>query len=134
MVEFTIKISRDGAQRLIGTIGRRRSELTAIIARHLEVDTDFPEKEIGILSELNQVDDAIRKALDGVKVQRNKVSDKQPPIDRGKLLIGLECCMESECAHCPYDRETFDQCKYLFVDSLAYIGYLEEGLEEAKKA
>ena len=59
---------------------------------------------------------------------------KKPPVDRGKLLIGLECCMESECAHCPYDRETFDQCKYLLLDSLAYIGYLEADLEEAKKA
>lgn len=59
---------------------------------------------------------------------------KKHPVDRGKLLIGLECCLESDCTHCPYDRETFDQCKYLFVDSLAYIGYLEEDLEEAKKA
>lgn len=133
MVEFTIKISRDGARRLIGTIGRRRSELTAIIARHLEDDSPRPEKSIAVLSELNQIDDAIRKALDGVKEQRNKLSDKQPPIDRGKLLIALECCRNQRCRNCPY-RDDYDGCPNAADATLAYICWLEDQLEEAGKA
>ena len=57
---------------------------------------------------------------------------KHCPVDRGKLLIGLECCRDSLSLHC------FDTCPYSNVsgsclyainsDALAYINYLEEQL------
>lgn len=58
-------------------------------------------------------------------------TSKQPPVDRGKLLIGLECCRDAECGHCPYDSETFENCNKVAFDALAYIGYLEERIKEA---
>ena len=54
---------------------------------------------------------------------------KKCPVDRGKLLIGLECCVDSICDKCPY----FTDCAQQITDSLAYIYYLEERLEEAGK-
>lgn len=58
---------------------------------------------------------------------------KNPPVDRGKLLIALECCRMEECKTCPYDTDPneFDTCQLVVRDALAYIGYLEERLEEA---
>lgn len=56
---------------------------------------------------------------------------KRPPVDRGKLLIGLECCRDTECDRCPYDSETLENCNQVAFDALAYIGYLEKQLEEA---
>ena len=50
------------------------------------------------------------------------------PIDREKLLIALECCRDTECNHCPYYSETFDNCDRVAFDALAYICYLEEQL------
>ena len=55
-------------------------------------------------------------------------TNKQPPVDRGKLLIGLECCRDAECGYCPYYSETFDNCDRVAFDALAYIGFLEEQL------
>lgn len=55
-------------------------------------------------------------------------TNKQPPVDRGKLLIGLECCRDAECGHCPYCIETFDNCDKVAFDALAYIGFLEQQL------
>ncbi len=53
--------------------------------------------------------------------------EKKPcPVDRGKLLIGLECCREQECRRCPYDGGTIEDCDNLIFDALAYIYYLEE--------
>ena len=54
--------------------------------------------------------------------------EKKSPVDRGKLLIGLECCRDAECDHCPYDIETVDNCDKVAFDALAYIGFLEEQL------
>lgn len=59
---------------------------------------------------------------------------KKPcPVDRGKLLIGLECCLASPaplnaCSrHCPYGRDT--ECtETVRKESLTYIYYLEEQL------
>lgn len=58
-------------------------------------------------------------------------TSKQPPVDRGKLMIALECCRDTECAACPYYGDCFSKCEMLARDSLAYISYLEERLEEA---
>lgn len=56
------------------------------------------------------------------------MEEKKPPVDRGKLLIGLECCREQECRRCPYDCRTIEDCDHLIVDAMAYIGFLEERL------
>ncbi len=57
---------------------------------------------------------------------------KNPPVDRGKLLIGLECCRSywpEDCVKCPYFEPRC--CVEMTDDALAYICYLEERLEEA---
>ena len=51
-------------------------------------------------------------------------TSKQPPVDRGKLLIGLELFINSICDKCPY----FSDCAQQITDSLAYIYYLEDQL------
>lgn len=56
---------------------------------------------------------------------------KKCPVDRGNLMIALECCRDAECNHCPYSSEAFDSCDKVAFDALAYISYLEERLEEA---
>lgn len=53
---------------------------------------------------------------------------KTCPVDRVKLLIGLECCSQdcTGCWRCPYPA---DGCAVeLPMDALAYIYYLEEQL------
>ena len=57
---------------------------------------------------------------------------KKSPVDRGKLLIALECCRMAECKACPYDTDPdcFYTCEVASRDALAYICYLEEQLEE----
>lgn len=55
---------------------------------------------------------------------------KKSPVDRGKLLIGLECCRigwAENCRACPYSISSCDT--ELMDDALAYICYLEERLE-----
>ena len=56
--------------------------------------------------------------------------EKKPfPVDRGKLLIGLECCRTGDaevCMECPYFSESCDTA--VMSDALAYIYYLEEQL------
>ena len=54
---------------------------------------------------------------------------KPCPVDRGKLLIGLECCRTGDaeiCRKCPYFSESCDTA--VMNDALAYINYLEERL------
>lgn len=62
--------------------------------------------------------------------------EKKPcPVDRGKLLIGLECCRTGNsevCRRCPYFSECCDTA--LMDDALAYIYYLEEQLAEKADA
>ena len=53
---------------------------------------------------------------------------KKSHVDRGKLLIALECCRATECAACPYYDDCFSKCDMVAQDSLAYICYLEEQL------
>ena len=55
-------------------------------------------------------------------------SQKNPPVDRGKLLIGLEFCRSVECDWCPYRSALGDNCEAVPLDALAYIGWLEEQL------
>lgn len=56
--------------------------------------------------------------------------EKKPcPVDRGKLLIGLEYCRTGDveiCWKCPYFSESCDTA--VMNDALAYINYLEERL------
>ena len=56
--------------------------------------------------------------------------EKKPcPVDRGKLLIGLECCRTGDaevCRKCPYFLGRCDTDS--MNDALAYIYYLEEQL------
>ena len=56
--------------------------------------------------------------------------EKKPcPVDRGKLLIGLECCRAGDaevCMKCPYFSESCDTA--VMSDALAYIYYLEDQL------
>lgn len=62
---------------------------------------------------------------------------KQPPVDRNKLLIALECCRnEDKCPECPYfgEKDGLPECPNQAADCIAYISYLEEQLEEAKMA
>ena len=54
---------------------------------------------------------------------------KKCPVDREKLLIGLECCRTGwplYCRPCPYP-ESKCGCDVTY-DALAYICYLEEQL------
>ena len=57
------------------------------------------------------------------------MEEKKCPVDRGKVLIGLECCrFESgeKCMACPYYKS---MCELgLMEDASAYIGWLEEQL------
>ncbi|MDY4509390.1 MAG: hypothetical protein SPD95_11800 [Candidatus Faecousia sp.] len=61
------------------------------------------------------------------------MEEKKCPVDRGKVLIGLECCLADPallnvCSrHCPYGRD--EECtETVRKDALAYIYYLEERL------
>ena len=57
------------------------------------------------------------------------MEEKKCPVDRGKLLIALECCRNGRietCRKCPYFKTRCDT--ELMNDALAYIGYLEEQL------
>lgn len=52
---------------------------------------------------------------------------KKCPVDRGKVLIGLECCRferGEKCMACPYYESHCDL--KLIEDATAYIGWLEE--------
>lgn len=133
MIEFTISMSEDGARRLSGTIGMRRAKLAGNICKYIEDGERSPEQEIFFLRELDQVYDTIATAIKCAGKPINKPSEKQPPVDRGKLLIGLEVCRQKEkCSKCPYydDRSCGAT---LSNDSLSYICYLEEQLKEARK-
>ena len=53
--------------------------------------------------------------------------EKKPcPVDRGKLLIGLECCRVWYCPEikCPYCEA--ECATSLSGDALAYINYMEQ--------
>lgn len=56
------------------------------------------------------------------------MEENKCPVDRDKLLIGLECCRNDECLSCPYHGFYLDAtgCNKQANDCLAYIGYLEE--------
>lgn len=51
---------------------------------------------------------------------------KKCPVDRGKLLIALECCREQKCNKCPYTD--INPCMEESEDALSYIYWLEEQL------
>lgn len=64
---------------------------------------------------------------------------KKCPVDRGKLLIALECCLADPspihvCSrNCPYGNDV-DCTTTVREESLAYIYYLEEQLEGNENA
>lgn len=62
------------------------------------------------------------------------IGKKGCQIDRGKLLIGLEVCRReafAPCNGCQYGTEDTPSCfEHLAEDALAYIGWLEEQMEE----
>ena len=64
-----------------------------------------------------------------------KMEEKKCPVDRWKLLIGLECCRTGDaevCRKCPYFSESCDTA--VMSDALAYIEQLEAGLDGKPKA
>ena len=57
------------------------------------------------------------------------MEEKKCPVDRGKLLIALECCRigwPENCRTCPYSKSNCG--REIMDDALAYIGFLEEQL------
>ena len=52
---------------------------------------------------------------------------KNPPVDRRRLMIGLEICGTGDCDGCPYLADQY-RCYDLSNDALEYIRYLEEQL------
>lgn len=57
------------------------------------------------------------------------MEEKKCPVDRGKLLIGLECCRRGTveaCRKCPYWEDDCNET--LRSEELAYINYLEAQL------
>lgn len=60
------------------------------------------------------------------------MEDKKLPVDREKLLIGLEVCRTGQCKECPYHSPVIPCWESHSSDLLAYIYYLEEQLEEAR--
>lgn len=58
------------------------------------------------------------------------MEEKKCPVDRGKLLIGLECCRDYyKCKRCPYScGRLCCSGEDIARDALAYIGYLEDRL------
>lgn len=66
------------------------------------------------------------KSRRGAEIQTREATEAKPcPVDRGKLMIGLECCRDVPrlCEQCPYYEL---ECDAQPVDALAYIGWLEE--------
>ena len=63
------------------------------------------------------------------------MENKKLPVDRGKLLIGLEHCQAdvAHCETCPYFREGIRCTIKLRDDARSYIYYLEEQLKEARE-
>lgn len=63
---------------------------------------------------------------------------KPCPVDRGKLLTGLECCRHIPTKHClgdcPYSRVSGSCLHAINSDALAYINHLEEQLAEKADA
>ena len=72
MVEITLKMTKDGAERLAGTVCRRRAELIGRISQKVE-DGDFRlYKDNDMLEEMNEVLNAIYAAL-GCENENNAV-------------------------------------------------------------
>lgn len=63
----------------------------------------------GDIEDVSRLCDVTEKAIDDFYIQdaakAEKKPEKKPPVDRGKLLIGLECCRMSDCNECPYNFE-----------------------------
>ena len=63
---------------------------------------------------------------------------KKCPVDRGKVLIHLECCRMDKCESCPYSLQKsisgVPECDQAAEDVLANIGWLEEQLEGLSNA
>lgn len=55
--------------------------------------------------------------------------EKKCPVDRGKMMIALECCRNQRCRNCPYSAD-YDGCPNAAEAALTYICWLEEHLKE----
>ena len=60
----------------------------------------------------------------------NPAGEARCPVDRGKVLIGLEHCRNigGSCLTCPYNGQQLACIQTLDEEALAYIIYLEEAL------
>lgn len=60
----------------------------------------------------------------------NPAGETGYPVDRGKVLIGLEHCrdLDGSCLTCPYHGPRLACIQTLAEEALAYISYLEEDL------
>lgn len=54
------------------------------------------------------------------------MEEKKCPVDRERVLIGLECCREQDCIRCTYDCGSNEDFDRLLFDTVAYIRFLEE--------
>lgn len=73
-------------------------------------------------------------------IAKEIVEQKKPkpcPVDRGKLLIGLECHRDIDkdrCGDCTYYSSDIAMCaEILAEDALAYIGWLEERVDQLEQ-
>ena len=121
MQEVTVKLSTGDAARIASCMEMRLLEYQDD-AKKIEAKGEaLPLWLIESMSEKNNILRIMRDALN-----QQPPASKQPPVDRGKLLIGLECCRDAECGQCPY--YSFNNCDKIAFDALAYIGFLEEQL------
>lgn len=81
------------------------------------------------------IDQAIRKGsepgfLDIIPFPEVPEPERKPPVNREKLLIGLEHCRDrgSTCHTCPYYHFRYSCIDKAAGDALAYICYLEEAM------
>ncbi len=87
----------------------------------------------GDIEDVSRLCDVTEKSIDDFYIHEAGKAEKKPSVDRGKLLIGLECCRMDKCESCPYSLlksiSGHPECNQAAEDTLAYIGWLEEKLE-----
>ena len=47
------------------------------------------------------------------------MEEKKCPVDRERVLIGLECCREQDCIRCTYDCGTNEDFDRLLFDTVS---------------
>ena len=123
MQEVTVKLSTGDAARIAACMEMRLFEYQDD-AKKIEAKGEaLPLWLIESMSEKNNIIRIMRNALN-----QQSPASKQPPVNRGKVLSGLECCRADKpmCSVCPYTAYGCEQ--RLPNDALSYIRYLEEQL------